>query len=137
VLTIGKIGGGDAGGRSVAYYTASVAKGRDDYYTGKGEAPGEWFGAGSGALGLVGGVDADDFQAVVMDATAPSGEVLRKLVGGKPVRGFATRMLWQAATADMFKARVGEATGREVLSVVSDFELDEELATEVFVLAPA
>lgn len=49
----------------------------------------------------------------------------------------ATRMLWQAATADMFKARVGEATGREVLSVVSGFELEEELATEVFVLAPA
>ena len=29
------------------YYTASVASGRDDYYTGKGEAPGEWFGEGA------------------------------------------------------------------------------------------
>jgi len=88
VLTIGKIGGADADGRSAGYYTASVAKGRDDYYTGRGEAPGEWFGAACGALGLVGEVDAEDFRAVVMDARAPSGEVLRELVGDKPVRGF-------------------------------------------------
>ena len=51
MLSLGKIGGGDGDGRSAGYYTASVAKGRDDYYTGKGEAPGEWFGAGSEALG--------------------------------------------------------------------------------------
>jgi hypothetical protein len=63
VLTIGKIGGADADGRSAGYYTASVAKGRDDYYTGRGEAPGEWFGAACGALGLVGEVDAEDFRS--------------------------------------------------------------------------
>ncbi len=53
VLSIGVIGGRAGDGRSAGYYTSSVAKGRDDYYTGKGEAPGEWFGAGSvfGAAG--------------------------------------------------------------------------------------
>lgn len=89
MLTIGKIGGGDADGRTVGYYTASVARGRDDYYSGRGEAPGEWFGAGAAALGLGGEVDGDDFRAVVMDAQDPrSGGVLRRLVGERPVRGF-------------------------------------------------
>jgi len=83
-----KIGGADADGRTVGYYTASVARGRDDYYTGKREAPGQWFGAGAGALGLVGEVDADDFRQVVMDAVDPrTGSVLRQLVGDRPVRG--------------------------------------------------
>ena len=85
---MGKIGGGGGEGRTAGYYTASVARGRDDYYTGKGEAPGEWFGAGAGVLGLVGEVEADDFQAIVMDATDPrSGERLRRQVGDRPVQG--------------------------------------------------
>lgn len=89
MLTIGKIGGGDADGRTVGYYTASVARGRDDYYSGRGEAPGEWFGAGAAALGLDGEVDGEVFRAVVMDAQDPrSGVVLRRLVGERPVRGF-------------------------------------------------
>ena len=88
LLSLGRIGGGGGDGRSAGYYTASVAKGRDDYYTGKGEAAGEWFGVGAGVLGLVGEVDADDFQAVVMDATDPRrGERLRRQVGDRPVQG--------------------------------------------------
>lgn len=57
--------------------------------------------------------------------------------GGQHDSVLSTRMLWQHATSEMFKTEVGRATGREVLSVVSGFELDQELATEVFVLAPA
>lgn len=88
VLTLGKIGGGEGDGRSAGYYTASVAKGRDDYYSGAGEAPGQWFGAGAVAMGLVGEVDPADFQQVVMAAVDPgSGEPLRKLVRDKPVCG--------------------------------------------------
>jgi hypothetical protein len=49
MLTIGVIGGTSGDGRSAGYYTSSVARGRDDYYTGKGEAPGVWFGTGSDA----------------------------------------------------------------------------------------
>jgi len=41
MLSVGVIGGSGGDGRSAGYYTASVARGRDDYYTGKGEAPGE------------------------------------------------------------------------------------------------
>lgn len=48
----------------------------------------------------------------------------------------STRMRWQDATTATFKADVSAATGREVLTVISGFELDEEIATEVFLLAP-
>ena len=48
-----------------------------------------------------------------------------------------TRMLWQRATSEMFKDAVSAAAGRQVLSTISGFELDQEMATEVFVLAPA
>ena len=41
-----------------AYYEASVARGVDDYYAGRGESPGVWVGAGAPELGLVGVVEA-------------------------------------------------------------------------------
>jgi conjugative relaxase-like TrwC/TraI family protein len=43
MLSIGKL---SAGGRSERYYTQAVARGREDYYAGAGEAPGEWTGSG-------------------------------------------------------------------------------------------
>ncbi|MEA2167471.1 MAG: hypothetical protein QOF76_771 [Solirubrobacteraceae bacterium] len=47
-----------------------------------------------------------------------------------------TRMLWQEATDQAFKTAVGEAVGRRVLTVVSGYELHDEVATEVFILEP-
>ena len=46
------------------------------------------------------------------------------------------RMLWQRATEHAFKARIAEAAGRAVVTVVSGFSVDDDVATEVFVLAP-
>jgi len=68
VLSIGKVTPGRA-----AYYENSVAKGRDDYYSGAGEAPGTWVGRGSQALGLSGRVEAERFNALVagMDPSDP------------------------------------------------------------------
>ena len=62
----------------------------------EGEAAGQWFGAGAGALGLVGEVDADDFRQVVMDAVDPrTGSVLRGVRGaggqGRPRRQVGRR----------------------------------------------
>jgi conjugative relaxase-like TrwC/TraI family protein len=88
MVSIGVIGGAVGGARSASYYTSSVAKGRDDYYTGKGEAPGEWFGAGAQALGLAGEIDAGQFHKVVMEAVDPvSGEQLRRPARDRPVHG--------------------------------------------------
>jgi conjugative relaxase-like TrwC/TraI family protein len=57
-----------------AYYELSVAKGRDDYYTGRGEAPGQYLGAGTEQLGLSGTVELGDLKHL-FDGTHPrSGE---------------------------------------------------------------
>jgi conjugative relaxase-like TrwC/TraI family protein len=61
------------------YYLAQVASGLDDYYTGAGEAVGEWTGGGATSMGLAGGVVASDLRAVMAGlapgtALTPNGE---------------------------------------------------------------
>ncbi|HWX98138.1 MAG TPA: MobF family relaxase [Solirubrobacteraceae bacterium] len=60
MLSIGKIALGQH-----RYYEQQVAHGGDDYYSGRGEAPGEWIGAGARALGLSGRVNAEQFSALI------------------------------------------------------------------------
>ena len=47
-----------------------------------------------------------------------------------------TRMLWQQATDATFKDVVGRVTGRQVHTVVSGYEVSQNVATEVFILRP-
>lgn len=58
MLSIGKIALGQH-----RYYERQVAAGQDHYYSGRGESPGQWTGAGAKALGLTGRVSADQFNA--------------------------------------------------------------------------
>jgi conjugative relaxase-like TrwC/TraI family protein len=60
MLSIGKIAQGQH-----RYYERQVARGEDDYYSGRGEAPGEWTGAGARVLGLGGRVSAEQFNALI------------------------------------------------------------------------
>jgi conjugative relaxase-like TrwC/TraI family protein len=60
MLSIGKLALGQQ-----RYYEQSVAQGQDDYYSGRGEAPGEWTGAGAGELGLSGRVSGAQFNALL------------------------------------------------------------------------
>jgi conjugative relaxase-like TrwC/TraI family protein len=60
MLSIGKLALGQQ-----RYYEQSVAQGQDDYYSGRGEAPGEWTGAGAGELGLTGRVSGAQFNALL------------------------------------------------------------------------
>jgi conjugative relaxase-like TrwC/TraI family protein len=60
VLSIGKIALGQH-----RYYQQQVARGWDDYYAGRGEAPGEWVGAGSATLGLCGRASSGEFSALI------------------------------------------------------------------------
>ena len=53
MLNVGKLAAGPGAGR---YYVDRVAQGREDYYSGEGEAPGEWMGGGAALLGLAGEV---------------------------------------------------------------------------------
>ena len=48
-----------------AYQLSGVAQSLDDYYTGAGEATGQWAGIGAERLGLTGEVTADDLRAVL------------------------------------------------------------------------
>ena len=72
MLSIGKLASGQA-----SYYERQVARGRDDYYSGRGEAPGEWAGRGAAALGLAGQVEAAQFNAL-MAGLDPSDEALER-----------------------------------------------------------
>ena len=60
MLSIGKIAVGQH-----RYYEQQVAQGVDDYYAGRGEAQGEWVGAGSRELGLSGPVSSAQFNALI------------------------------------------------------------------------
>ena len=51
MLSIGKMVAG-----AEDYYLGIVAHGKEEYYTGTGEAPGNWMGSGTAALGLRGEV---------------------------------------------------------------------------------
>jgi conjugative relaxase-like TrwC/TraI family protein len=69
MLSIGKIALGQH-----RYYEHQVAQGGDDYYSGRGEAPGEWVGSGAEALGLSGRVGPEAFSALIagLDPNDPS-----------------------------------------------------------------
>ncbi len=60
MLSIGKIALGQH-----RYYEQQVAGGEDDYYSGRGEAAGEWLGVGARALGLSGRVSGEQFGALI------------------------------------------------------------------------
>jgi conjugative relaxase-like TrwC/TraI family protein len=73
VLSIGKLVAGQE-----RYYQAQIARGLDDYYAGRGEAPGRWVGAGVASLGLVGRVKEGQLQALIAGRNPRSGDVLRE-----------------------------------------------------------
>jgi Ti-type conjugative transfer relaxase TraA len=79
MLSIGKI---SSGPQAAAYYTDQVARGRDDYWAGEGEAPGQWTGTGAGSIGLTGEVDAERFSDLL------DGAGLRKPPAEGAVAGF-------------------------------------------------
>lgn len=78
MLSIGKLGAEQAG-----YYERQVANGRDDYYSGKGEAPGSWTGRGAAILGLEGLVETAQFNALIAGID-PSDPALERSLRDKP-----------------------------------------------------
>ena len=68
MLTIAKLGVGQEN-----YYLAKVARGVEDYYSGEGEAVGEWIGRGAERLGLDGEVDSNELRSLLA-GMAPGGE---------------------------------------------------------------
>ncbi len=85
MLSIGKIGKSE---QQQKYYEESVAKSREDYYAGRGEAPGEFFGAGARALGLSGQSNMEQLQRLFAGQDPATGEQLRSMRGNVQVHGF-------------------------------------------------
>lgn len=83
MLNIGKLAAS-----SEDYYLQTVASGVEDYYVGRGEAPGYWLGAGAGTLGLSGLVEAETLRAALGGVDPTSGERLGSGRGGRKVPGF-------------------------------------------------
>jgi conjugative relaxase-like TrwC/TraI family protein len=78
VLSIGKLG---ASRRQLAYYEEQVAAGIEDYYAGRGEAPGRWLGRGVGEMGVAAGgrVEREAFMALMRGRHPVSGVELRRM----------------------------------------------------------
>ncbi len=70
------------------YYTDSVAGGREDYYLGKGEAPGHWLGGGARDLGIDGEVHAQSLSRILGGADPQTGNPLGRLIGSGRVAGW-------------------------------------------------
>ena len=70
------------------YYERQVAHGRDDYYSGRGESPGRWSGAGAETLELGGRVQDDGFMALMEGRDPRTGEQLRRVGGRSKVAAF-------------------------------------------------
>ena len=110
MLTIGKIGESE---EQQAYYEESVAKSREDYYAGTGEAPGRWFGEGARALGLGGESNMEQLKRLFRGQHPETGEQLRKL----PKRVLDPEVAAQEDTAKLKRALGGEVLeNRELLA---------------------
>jgi len=85
MLSIGKLGIGQE-----RYYLEKVAEGAEDYYSGEGEAEGQWLGDAARDLGLDGPVDAEKLTAMLTGLNPVTGEPLGlPAVGGRgAVPGF-------------------------------------------------
>lgn len=84
MLSAGKLGRGQE-----RYYLEKVAEGAEDYYSGEGEAPGQWKGDAAAELGLSGEIEPDGLVAILTGQNPATGEPLglRNVEGGA-VPGF-------------------------------------------------
>jgi conjugative relaxase-like TrwC/TraI family protein len=85
VLTIGKLG---ASPDQLAYYEQQVARGLEDYLSGRGESPGRWIGVGCDDLGVVGQVDREGFMRAMAGCDPRTGALLRPPRARSKVAGF-------------------------------------------------
>jgi len=125
VLNIGKMARGSEG-----YYLHAVARGVEDYYLGRGEAPGRWLGRGVALHGLEGRGTAEHLSSVLAGEDLATGEALARRQASIP--GFdltfrapkSASLVWALGDADTASA-VQEAHDA---AVVAAFEYLERRA---------
>src|SRR5664280_2100137 len=113
MLSIGRLG--TAGGAE--YYLDKVANNVDDYYLGRGEAPGQWIGSASEQLGLVGQVDAQSLRNLLA-GTSASGEGLGMQL--RPERRPGYDLTFSAPKSISLLWAFGSDQVRDAISVAHD-----------------
>jgi uncharacterized protein YbcI len=90
------------------------------------------FGKGPLQAGTV--ICGDLVVTLLLDVCTPAEKAM--IQAGNQDSVLITRMLWQHSVRPLFKAGVARVTDREVLVAISGVELEHDLASELFVLAP-
>jgi TrwC relaxase len=85
MLIIGKLGSSPD---QVGYYEQQVAQGLEDYFSGRGEAPGRWTGRGAVLVGATGDVDRTAFMRAMAGCDPRTGEQLKPPHGRTRVAAF-------------------------------------------------
>ena len=85
MVSVGKVGVGQE-----RYYEAKVAEGAEDYYSGEGEAGGQWLGRAAAELELEGRIEPGQLGAMLTGRNPVDGEPfgLKSAPGREPVPGF-------------------------------------------------
>lgn len=111
MLTVGKLAHGQE-----AYYLDAVASGAEDYYTGSGEAPGYWAGAGAALLGLEGEVDPAALRTLLAGQDPATGAQLTR--AGTTLRprtpGFDLTFSAPKSVSVLYALASGDAPGQVV-----------------------
>ncbi len=117
MLSIGKLG---ASNGQLDYYERQVAEGIEDYYSGKGEAPGEWIGRGGAAIGLASGerVTADDFAWLMRGIHPKDLSVLRRILTNSKVA--AIDLTFSAPKSVSVLFAIGDSSLADGLSAAHD-----------------
>jgi uncharacterized protein YbcI len=90
---------------------------------------------GRGPLQTTTFIHGDVVVTLLTDVFTPAEKVLA--AAGKVDSVLKLRMLWQHSTDELFRAKVSDIIGRDVLTAISGFDLRRDMASEVFVLLPA
>ncbi|HEY7934361.1 MAG TPA: Na-translocating system protein MpsC family protein [Solirubrobacteraceae bacterium] len=90
---------------------------------------------GRGPLQTTTFINGDVVVTLLSDVFTPAEKALAD--AGKADNVLTMRMLWQQSTDELFRAKVSDITGRQVLTAISGFNLQHDMASEVFVLVPA
>src|SRR3954468_18882337 len=122
MLSLGKLAAGPDAGR---YYEEAVARGREDYYAGEGEAPGQWIGAGAGALGLLGAVDDGQVGHLLAREDPASGVLLGRRITEGRVAGFDLTFKAPKSVGILFG--IGEAEIARVLRECHEVAVDDAI----------
>jgi conjugative relaxase-like TrwC/TraI family protein len=110
MLTIGKLG---ASPGQLEYYERQVAAGAEDYYAGRGEAPGAWLGAGVEGLGLAAGsrVERDGFMALMSGRHPADRSVLRAMTKASIVAAVDLTFSAPKSVSVLFAVAGGDVSG--------------------------